>query len=209
MSKKSAKIIIVIFALLLVAAILAFYFYSSPNGTSPLSNLLPRSNIFPNIPGTNVAPATTSQNGGEASTDTGSSGTAQAAPLLKELSNRPVAGAVSIDRDHNVFARYLEKATGNVYEASPIKNDETRITNTTIPKIEEAFFSRNGSAFIARYLKDDTDIIESYYAAIKPKPDIPDENELQGVYLTENIKSLVTAPDRDSIFYLLSHTGGS
>jgi hypothetical protein len=41
---------------------------------------------------------------------------------------------------------------------SPVK---TRITNTTIPKVYEAFFRPDGNALLIRTLKDDSDLVEN------------------------------------------------
>ncbi len=65
--------------------------------------------------------------------------------------------------------RYIDRSTGNLYEA----NDDTlsilRISNKTIPKVYEAYFDQKGENVILRGLRQDSDVIETLYASLRPK----------------------------------------
>ena len=43
------------------------------------------------------------------------------------------------------FLRYVETATGHIHELDLKNNTVSKISNTTIPKIHEAFFDKTGS----------------------------------------------------------------
>lgn len=212
MSKKSAYIIIVAFILLVAGGLLAFYFYSN-RGTG--GNILPTDgdgNIFPT--GTSggqnplepvVAPETPQ-------TTPSGSGIETSRVDLKELSKRPSAGAVALaaSNERGVLVRFVEKGTGNVYEVGPEASDETRLSNTTIPRVAEVIWKKDGAHLVARYVKDDeNEIIQSYYAALNPSADGQPGGELRGSFLTENIETVATNPDKNKLFYILTHSGGA
>jgi hypothetical protein len=208
MSKKTAFIIITILVVLIAGGFLAFYFYTNQGQGN---NIIPdnRTNIFPTSPDTNLTPPTPPATGTSVSEPTGQD-TAEIPPLFRELSIRPSAGAVAIATSSGLFVRFVEKGTGNVYEVNPEKSDETRLSNTTIPRIENVVWNKNGNRLIARYIKDgEFDIVQSYYAElIKPEPG-QTEGLLQGSFLTENIAELTTDSDKNKLFYIVNHSGGS
>lgn len=59
---------------------------------------------------------------------------------LRQLTTRPVAGAVFIQGN----IRYVEQGTGHVYEINLATGQETLIEGTTIPQATKALFSSNG-----------------------------------------------------------------
>ncbi len=71
--------------------------------------------------------------------DTTTAGTPQA---LKQLTTRPVAGAVFVNDGDGVH--YVEQGTGHVYSIDLINGTETLISGTTLPGTREALFSKNG-----------------------------------------------------------------
>ena len=211
MSKKAAYIIIVAFILLLAGSFLAFYFYSN-RGTG--GNIVPNGdgNIFPagslgvqNPPESAVAPETSP-------TEPTGSGIETSRVDLKELSKRPSAGSVAIaaSNERGVLVRFVEKGTGNVYEVGPETSEETRLSNTTIPRIAEVIWKKDGTHLVARYVKDaDNEVIQSYYATLGASADGQTTGELSGSYLTENIKAVSTNPEQDKLFYIVNHSGGT
>ena len=211
MSKKTATIIIVILVLLLAGGLLAFYFYSNQGQGNNIAGTTPRGNIFPTTSGsggTQNPTTTTSGTSGQPTT----SGT-QAAPVLKELSIRPSAGAVAIATTStpSVLVHFIERGTGNVYGVSPQSDTETRLSDTTIPKIEEALWDKTGTKVIARYAGDDGDSIKTYSASLTSQSTSTNQTigSLQGSFLTDNISAIVANPDQNSLFYLLPNSAGS
>src|SRR3989344_6356609 len=65
-------------------------------------------------------------------------------PRLRKLSKEPVAGAVVFNTGTTSVVRFVEKGTGNVYEATSDSLAIKRLTNTTIRKIIRAFWVPSG-----------------------------------------------------------------
>lgn len=101
--------------------------------------------------------------------------------------------------------RYVERATGNIYQTFADKIDERKFTITTIPAVYEAYFGDKGESVIIRYLKQDGKTIASF-AGTLPKEflsgDTSQSNELEGSFLPENITDMSLSPDGSSMFYL-------
>lgn len=83
-------------------------------------------------------------------TDTEPSSTPDPAPTLdlagglQQLTTRPVAGYGIVSSDDQPLLRYVERGTGHVYEIDLEQGEETRISNTTIPRVHNAQFSPDG-----------------------------------------------------------------
>ncbi|MEI7765137.1 MAG: hypothetical protein WCI93_00960 [bacterium] len=107
--------------------------------------------------------------------------------------------------------RYVERATGNVFQTFADKIYEQKFTNTVIPAVYDAYFGDNGNSVTMRYLKDEN-IIESFTGTM-PKEilgaDTSIGNELTGSFLPENITNINISPDKASIFYLFNTQNGS
>ncbi|MFA6177755.1 MAG: hypothetical protein WC694_02580 [Candidatus Paceibacterota bacterium] len=101
--------------------------------------------------------------------------------------------------------RYVERATGNIYQTFVDKIEEKKFSATIIPKIYEAFFGNKGNSVIMRYLKGDGKTIITFVGTL-PKEflgaDATESNEIKGTFLPENIKDLSLSSDSNSIFYL-------
>ncbi len=130
-------------------------------------------------------------------------------PSLRRLSLEPTAGFVSfIDENDEVIVRFIEKATGHIYEMNLNKNSPKRISNTTIPKVYEALWTGDDSLII-RYF-DENENVKSFYAEISKTTEgdvVSEENPIEGVFLQNDIQQVVKTGNQ--IFYLLSDAEGS
>ena len=79
--------------------------------------------------------------------------------------------------------------------------EETRVTNTTIPKIYEAIWGNNENSLLLRYLRDDGETIETFTSKVIEGAD-GKEGSLLGTFLPSDIKSVAVSPKKDKIFYL-------
>ena len=108
--------------------------------------------------------------------------------------------------------RYVEKATGNIYQTLVEKIEERKFSDTVIPKVYQAYFGSKGEAVLMRYLKADSNVIETF-ARILPKEllggDSVSNNEIKGSFLPENITDLSMSPDKNNVFYLFKVGNGS
>ncbi|MCF7865790.1 MAG: hypothetical protein K9M11_04815 [Candidatus Pacebacteria bacterium] len=68
--------------------------------------------------------------------------------------------------DTKVTIRYIERGTGHIYETATSTLEKTRISNTTTPKIYEAYFTDKGDNLILRGLIGSSDIVSTQYASL-------------------------------------------
>ncbi len=139
-------------------------------------------------------------------------------PILRQISFTPTAGATIVKKEEETTigtstvtntvysARYMERATGHIYEIRLDRPDEPkRISNTTIPKVHNAIWGKDGKSIIARYLDDsDSSTIKTYYAKLS----IPRDNtmgSLSGHFMFNNILDISLSPQKDSAFFLLEN----
>jgi len=141
---------------------------------------------------------------------------ANSVPVLRQITNTPVAGVIifkvvasstapqeeSAEKTNQII-RYIEKATGHIYETSTNSPTQTRISNTTIPKIQETLWLDKESLII-RYL-DDNNIIKTFSANLREN-ELGDK-QLEGIFLPDDIQSLISF--NNGIFYLLENGQGS
>ena len=101
--------------------------------------------------------------------------------------------------------RYVERATGNIYQTFADKIEEKKFSVTIIPMVYEALFGNKGESVIMRYLKGETIIT---FVGVLPKEflgaDTTASNEIKGSFLPEGIKDLSLSSDATSVFYLFT-----
>lgn len=142
----------------------------------------------------------------EASADTVGTGIT-IIPRLRKLSSEPVAGAVIFKLSSTTNAvRFVEKGTGNVYEATTDSLVIQRLTNTTIPKIVRAFWLPNGSGFLAQTLMAENELVETSFVKLN-KNKASTTAEILTPFSTTisklptSIKEIAIKPDGSKIFY--------
>ncbi len=108
--------------------------------------------------------------------------------------------------------RYVERATGNIYETFADNIDERKFTTTVIPQVYDAYFGGSGQSLSMRYLKEDGRTIETF-AGTLPKEvlgqDSSVSNEITGAFLPENITDISISPNTSSMFYLFESGNGT
>ncbi len=101
--------------------------------------------------------------------------------------------------------RYVDEATGNIYQTFADKIAEQKFSATIIPKVYDAYFGNNGESVVMRYLKADEKTIETF-VGILPKEllgtDTTGNNEVKGSFLPDNVEDIAVSPDTSKIFYL-------
>lgn len=128
---------------------------------------------------------------------------------LHLLSKEPVAGFVITERGDNNMVRFVEKATGNIFEKNIQTPDIVRLSNTTIPGIVKASFTKSGSRVALQYLNDNHTI--STYLAEVPETLLStstDQGEMSGVFLPENVVAITPHPSSENFFYIANESSG-
>lgn len=81
-------------------------------------------------------------------------------PRLRQIYDEPISGFVTYNRVDEDTAtttietayRFVDRATGNVFETLSDSLDITRITNTTVPQTRESYFFNEGEGVVMRYI---------------------------------------------------------
>ncbi len=128
-------------------------------------------------------------------------------PKLRKISDLPVAGFISFeDEDDVVSVRYTERSTGHIYEVKTNSLTKKRVSNTTIPRVQESIWVNEDSTII-RYL-DENDNIKSFYAeVVENKDNDLIDGKTEGVFLVDNMKEVISLGSR--LFYVLEGTNDS
>ncbi len=101
--------------------------------------------------------------------------------------------------------RYVNRATGNIYQTFADKLNERKFSSNIIPRVYEAFFGNNGQSVIMRYLKDDNKTIETFVGALQKEylgADSVGTSDVTGSFLPENISDVSVSSDSSKMFYL-------
>jgi hypothetical protein len=126
------------------------------------------------------------------------------------ISQKKLSG--SVGTEFVPALRYVEKATGNIYQTFVDKIDERKFSTTVIPEVYDAYFGNHGESVIMRYLKDDGRTIETFIGNL-PKEllgeDTTKSNEIKGSFLPNNIKDISVSPNNLGIFYLFTNTNNT
>jgi len=163
----SKKILITIVSIIvIVVGILTWYFFFRTNTVQT-----PTTNPVTGLPfgegGGNVVPNEQNSNINGVVSDSGN----KAANKLFQISDAPVAGFVAFSpkKDAPTIIRYVDRATGHIYDVNPFTLEKTKITNNTIPKIIEAYFKNDGSAVLLRSLTSSSIVQNISLSLIAPK----------------------------------------
>lgn len=201
--KKILIILIAVVAIALVAFFGWYLFWRNPN--IPAGEVA--KNILPFGSGKNAPlPAT---GDGQPGTEFPVLADKYSVPTAKlfRIADTPVAGAVVFKKGNQTIVRYVDRATGHIYDSDLATLEKTKITNDTLPKIYEAYFRADGNAVLLRFLKEDSDVVENLSLALTP-PKATSSGALYTVSATPlrgNI-SAVTAGSGNTFFYALRDT---
>lgn len=113
-------------------------------------------------------------------------------PRMFRISEAPVAGAVIFKRGDSTVVRFADRATGHIYDVLPTTLERIKITNTTMPKIYEAYFAADGNHALIRSLVDDGDTVANTALHLIP----PTGTSTNALYTSE---ATILRGDIDSI----------
>lgn len=232
MKKSTRNKIIIILAVISLLVFVLFYFWSQ-NGTKSPSDGSQNQSVFELVlsfvglkeSNKNSDATTTDGTGGffssknngdgDDSTDidfgfsSSSSEFEAELPILRRISDSPVAGGISFKRNDFTIIRFVDRGTGHIFETNDQSLENIMISNTTIPKVPEAVWTRNGQTVIFRYLDENNDIL-SFSANILTATTSQDVSKnAKSAFLPSSIEQLSANPTGDKIFYLINNVEGS
>lgn len=139
-------------------------------------------------------------------------------PRIWRISQNPQSGAIAFNNNGSAVARFVDKATGNVFESALFFLGFSRVSNTTIPKVYEALWQQDGGMVVLRYLNETNDVIRSTYGMFSTTTSVIDNGEgeevtelleLQGKPLPDNIRDLAINPSNGQMAYLVESRNNS
>lgn len=133
-----------------------------------------------------------------------------AVPKLWRVTSAPVAGAGFVYVASNGATssrptlRFVESATGYVFDANPETGEIVRRTHTLVPKVHEALVARSGRV-ILRFLGEDG-MVRTLSA--ESATSTGGTGALVGRELPPQITAITFSPEGDSVFYILPDEKG-
>ncbi len=164
MSRKTIIITISVILIIFLLSLIGYYFIIQNNTGDTSTSGSVFKNFFPFGGNDNVenAPATTTRNEPQQNKPS-----ENFTVKLRELSSEPVSGAGTLDLKAGTVVRYIEKATGHVFEVELFSPNKNRISNTTIPLVYDALWGNKNNSLVARYLDDDNQTVDTYGITVK------------------------------------------
>ncbi len=95
------------------------------------------------------------------------------------------ATASSTETPGDIAVNYIERQSGNIFQYLAHKKSLSRISNRTLPRIQEASWAPDGSVAFARYLSGEENTVINTYA-------LP-VNSAEGYFLEQNVASLAVS----------------
>jgi hypothetical protein len=126
--------------------------------------------------------------------------------LLRRISTEPVAGAgFATNEDGSTLIRYIERGTGHIYEMRPKEAAPQKISNITIPRIQEAQWAPSGNRLVLQYITGNGEVSSFVGEVQKENEDEP----LAGFFLPPDTTRVTFSPTSDQLFYLRNSDAGS
>ncbi|MDB5204005.1 MAG: seg [Candidatus Taylorbacteria bacterium] len=228
--------------ILAIASMLYFYFSKTPTSNNTtggfFKSLLP---FGSNNTSSNNASDTPLIIGGGSNSD--GTNTLKSLPRLRHYTTEPTAGDIITEKDKDVIQdrvkttiketslRYMDRATGHMYDIATNAETAKKISNTTIPKVYEATFTPGGDSLVARFLDANENIL-TYFITLKDKKasvattsvkiatSTADTvaakqasaalqfKDVTGTYLTQNIRELALGASGKKILQLVYGSNG-
>ncbi|MDP3874994.1 MAG: hypothetical protein Q8Q22_00525 [bacterium] len=197
------KILIILIAVVSIALVLLFGWYLFlRNPDIPAGEIV--RNILPFGSGDNAQittdPSTSFDNAQDKSLGIDEFGNPTA--NLFRLSDTPVAGAVVFNRGDQTIVRYVDRATGHIYDVDLATLEKVKVTNDTLPKIYEAYFRPDGNAVLLRSLKDNSDVVENLSLALTPPKASGALYTVSSTAMRGNISAVAVGPGNTLIYAL-------
>jgi len=188
MNKKAIIILISVIILLLVAGGLFWYFYKKPGGLKETGffGLFPvgeEEELGLAIPPEGLPPPP--------------------APEVKVLElTQLTKNAISGAAPASTTIKYIERSTGHIYEIEPNGRNRKRLSNTTILKTFESFWSSEADKVVLRYFEtDQTYLSVKTFSATLPSATATTA-AISGMFFPQTITAMAVSPEEDKIFYL-------
>lgn len=204
--KRRTAILILVLTIALGSGTLYFLLGGkAPNGLPLISGLpfgSPPEDIEPTDTGTTTDSSPDVNLGGQS----GTSGVPISA--FQRLSDTPVAGAVLFVRSGEPYVRFVERATGHVYETKLSTLEKIKILNVTRPKIYKAVWKSDASGFIERTVGERSDVvINTSVSLIPPATSTDILYSIKSTLLQGEVDEIAILPTNNLLYALMESPG--
>lgn len=125
-------------------------------------------------------------------------------PRLRKIAPGPVAGYVATTTKNGVSFRYIERKTGHIYDGVLTEQKTTRVTNSTIPRVQSAALSRNGVDLLFGYLGTDFKTFNTLTGAVSET-----DAYLSFSQISNEMSEFVASPTKNAfVGFSYDSTGG-
>jgi hypothetical protein len=98
----------------------------------------------------------------------------------------------------------MERGTAHIYETLATNLNVERLSNTTLTRLQEGFFTNSGNSIIIRDLIGSTDSIRTRLATLSFDTPTSTEQTLKTTDLPVNISQMTRSPDKSQIFSIMT-----
>jgi hypothetical protein len=204
MSKRN--LILIIIAIVALVSIAGYLIFSRSSTTTPDTQAGVDSTGFP-ISGNNPLNGLVDREDTNATSTNGGGTPAKLLGGVKNVSEKPAVNGMFFKKNNQVTVKYLQRDNGNIYEHDVRSGNAIRVSNTTIPLLQETLWS-NPNRGILRYLENGVQTIQSYSFSLGTTSSTTPEQKLTGITLPEDISSMTLSPNKTRMFYLLAEGQG-
>lgn len=202
LQKRTIVIVSIGILLLIIAGVLLFMF--SVRTTEPIK----REGFFGFIDSVNPfngeTPLFPIDDPNDIGTDTPGDTATSTLPRLRKIASGPIAGYTATTTKDGLSFRYIEKKTGHIYDGALTEQKTTRVTNSTIPRVQEAAINRNGVDLLFGYLGSDFNTFNTLAGTISDT-----EAYLSFSQISNEMSEFVASPTKNSFVAFSSDaTGG-
>ncbi len=239
--RTAVKLILIIFFLIFFI-FLFWYFYKPSDSRTFGEKIKSDFNLFPfkDLVISNKEQNTKKNNNNKNKEEKNNNNKEEKIPRLRQISKKPTAGVYfdllnkeeikKINKKRDIKKKILDKdfvseivyilsKNNHVYRTYTDTLKENRVSNITIPKIQEVLFFDKDN-FIVRYLNKNTIKTYSIFLSEKSEEELAIEKEqnkdilvdenlkkFNGLFLPNNILEITKSPNNSDIFYLYKKNG--
>ncbi len=205
---RKTKIIFITVFILVGIIILGFYFYNKSKKTPATPSnpsLFDKFNPFGTSTSVNNNPVVDKEEGDIVMNEEGDP--VFVAQRLHKLTDFAVSGATFFEESKIVEGgitkvtpslRYVEKATGHIYQMNLELKTSGKVSNSTIPSVYETIFSGDANSVMYRYASSDNKSITSFLATIGGGSS----------FLSSDILEVSLSPSKDKFFTIVKNLNG-
>lgn len=130
-------------------------------------------------------------------------------PALVKLSDAPTAGGIAFLQNKSPAIRFVEKATGHIFDYSLRTSIIAEVSTTNVPSIAESLWSANALNAVLQYVDKDN-AVNTYVGSLAPNQKTSGLStiELKGQLLPDGVTAVAISPSGTKIFYLLPTVNG-